>query len=377
MKRTGRVYPQVRTDTSGSNAVGQAGGVLLTRAVEVTGVGGALSAALGRWRKPFAVHDPGKIITDLAVSLALGGDCLADVALIRSEPGVYGRVASDPTISRLVTQLAKNAPAALKAINAARAAGRAKSWALAGERSPGHGTSQAAPLIIDVDADLDSVVIVDAEVALVEQDVNIRSEQQTVVEAMLAALPDWSDVRRLQYWRDLGAGDRAATMIGSEDHAFECLLTQARDGEPRVTEDRARYSRRGIARALKKPAKSHFHVAVTGEFIGLPADDVPGEIRRAGDGAIVGLEEDVAEQYAADYGVGLGGSSAVAVDRPRQRLTAGDAVALAEEVPSLTDLQPCKAAHKPATDQTVVRIVRLEEERLARAPRPKARIRTR
>lgn len=154
MKRTGRVYPQVRTDASGSNAVGQAGGVLLTRAVEVTGVGGALSAALGRWRKPFAVHDPGKIITDLAVSLALGGDCLADVALIRSEPGVYGRVASDPTISRLVTQLAKNAPAALKAINAARAAGRAKSWALAGERSPGHGTSQAAPLIIDVDATL-------------------------------------------------------------------------------------------------------------------------------------------------------------------------------------------------------------------------------
>ena len=39
-----------------------------------------------------AIHDPGKIITDLALSLALGGDCLADLAVLRAEPGVYGRV---------------------------------------------------------------------------------------------------------------------------------------------------------------------------------------------------------------------------------------------------------------------------------------------
>ena len=29
--------------------------------------------------------------------MALGGDCLADVNLVRAEPGVFGRVASDPT----------------------------------------------------------------------------------------------------------------------------------------------------------------------------------------------------------------------------------------------------------------------------------------
>ena len=121
MRRTGRLYPQVRADSSKCRAVGQAGGGLLTRTVDVTGLGGALSTGLARWRKPRAVHDPGKIITDLAVSLALGGDCLADVALIRSEPGVYGRVASDPTISRLIGQLAQNAPAALRAMNTARA----------------------------------------------------------------------------------------------------------------------------------------------------------------------------------------------------------------------------------------------------------------
>ena len=38
-----------------------------------------------------AGHDPGKILTDLA--LALGGDCLADVAVLRALPELAGPVA--------------------------------------------------------------------------------------------------------------------------------------------------------------------------------------------------------------------------------------------------------------------------------------------
>lgn len=154
MKRTGRVYPQAGVDSGQCRAVGQAGGVLLTRTVNATGLGRALSTGLARWRKRFAVHDPGKVIADLAVSLALGGDCLADVGLIRCEPGVYGSVASDPTISRLIGRLANDAPAALKAINTARAAARAQAWGLAGEQAPDRGASPANPVIIDVDATL-------------------------------------------------------------------------------------------------------------------------------------------------------------------------------------------------------------------------------
>ena len=112
MKRTG-LYPGVRVDTSATAAVGQAGGVLLIRTVAVTGLDRFMSAALSRWRKPLAVHDPGKVITDLALSLALGGDCLADLAVLRTEPGVYGRVASDPTVSRAIAALAGDAPAVL------------------------------------------------------------------------------------------------------------------------------------------------------------------------------------------------------------------------------------------------------------------------
>ena len=38
------------------------------------------------WRPARTVHSPGKILTDLAVALALGGDCLSDVAMPRCEP---------------------------------------------------------------------------------------------------------------------------------------------------------------------------------------------------------------------------------------------------------------------------------------------------
>ena len=96
--KTTAVYPQPSHDAGGTRVVGQAGGMLLTKTAVVTGLTVGLSRALARWRKPFATHDPGKIVSDLAISLALGGDCLADAALLRSEPAVFGPVASDPTI---------------------------------------------------------------------------------------------------------------------------------------------------------------------------------------------------------------------------------------------------------------------------------------
>jgi hypothetical protein len=49
------------------------------------------------------------------MTLALGGDCLADLALLRAEPSRYRRVASDPTLSRTITALAADPTAALKA----------------------------------------------------------------------------------------------------------------------------------------------------------------------------------------------------------------------------------------------------------------------
>ena len=154
MKKPNRFYPRVHVDAAGTGVVSSAGGMLVTEAVRASGLDAAMSAGLTPWRRPTAVHHPGKILTDLAVTLAVGGDCLADIARLRAQPGVFGPVASDPTVSRLITTLAADPTRALKAINTARAAARAKAWALAGTDSPDHGTDADNPLVVDVDATL-------------------------------------------------------------------------------------------------------------------------------------------------------------------------------------------------------------------------------
>ena len=83
-----------------------AGAPLLTEAVRVTGLGAGLSTGLARWRRPRAVHDPGKVIADLAVAVALGGDCLADIAVVRAEPGLLARWHPTRVVSGLVARLA-------------------------------------------------------------------------------------------------------------------------------------------------------------------------------------------------------------------------------------------------------------------------------
>lgn len=128
MSKYSVLYPRLRVDTATTGAVGQAGGVLLTQTMAVTGLGADLSKALSRWRKPLAVHDPAKVVCDLALTLALGGDCLADIAVLRAQPSVYGLVASDPTVSRTLTALANDAPRVLAAIDVARAAARQRAW---------------------------------------------------------------------------------------------------------------------------------------------------------------------------------------------------------------------------------------------------------
>lgn len=153
MKRIG-LYPRLRVDTARVAAVGQAGGVLLTETARIAGLDTALSAELARWRKPLAVHDPGKVVVDLAIALALGGDALADIGVLRGEPGVYGPVASDPTVSRLIATLAGDADRAEAAIGRARAVARAAAWRAAGADAPDAGASAARPVVVDLDATL-------------------------------------------------------------------------------------------------------------------------------------------------------------------------------------------------------------------------------
>lgn len=98
------------------------------------------------------MHDPGKVLVDVATAVALGGDCLADLAVVRAQPAVFGRVASDATVSRLVAGLAADIDAALSAIRAARAAARAAVWTRRRPLDGSAGSRDGGQVIVDLDA---------------------------------------------------------------------------------------------------------------------------------------------------------------------------------------------------------------------------------
>lgn len=147
MKKRIGSYPRVRVEGGGRGVVSQAGAVLLVGTARKTGLDQAMSAALAPWRKARAVHDPGKVLLDVALAVALGGDCLADIGLLRAEPTAFGPVASDPTVSRLISTLAASGKRALTAIRTARAEVRDRVWTLAGKAAP----DADGQLIVDLD----------------------------------------------------------------------------------------------------------------------------------------------------------------------------------------------------------------------------------
>nr|WP_259559731.1 transposase [Brachybacterium sillae] len=104
-----------------------------------------------------AEHHAAKVLLDLALTLAIGGEHASDTDLLRCEPDLFGDVASTPTISRTLTTLAQDAPTVIEAISQARRAARERAWTLAGAHSPAAGVSAKNPLVVDLDATLINV----------------------------------------------------------------------------------------------------------------------------------------------------------------------------------------------------------------------------
>jgi len=141
---------KIVVSAEGTGIVSQAGGLLLTRALRVTGLDRGLEVALERWRPARAVHSRGRSSPAWRWRWRWAGTawrtwrCCA-----RCQPELFGPVASDPVVSRLIARLASDAPAALKAIRAARAAARARAWDLAGGAAPG---ADGGLVTVDIDA---------------------------------------------------------------------------------------------------------------------------------------------------------------------------------------------------------------------------------
>ena len=152
MKRS--PVPSLVLDAARESLVSSSGALLVREVVRVVGLDRGLSRALSPWRSDRAVHDPGKVLLDVATAVALGGDCLADVAAVRAQPAVFGDVASDPTVSRMFATLAGDVDAAVGVIREVRAQARAAAW---GRRRPLAGVCgmrAGGQVIVDIDATL-------------------------------------------------------------------------------------------------------------------------------------------------------------------------------------------------------------------------------
>jgi hypothetical protein len=138
----------VRVESGGESLISSAGAAVLLGTARVSGLAQALGDGLAPWRTARSVHDPGKTVLDLVVAIALGGDCLADLGVVRAQPELFGPVASDPTVSRLMDVLGEQPAEAIAAIRGARAHARAQVWS---HRTPFADDRQ---VVIDLDATL-------------------------------------------------------------------------------------------------------------------------------------------------------------------------------------------------------------------------------
>jgi hypothetical protein len=121
-KATGRT---VEVTADGDGLVSHAGAFWLTELADRLGLTAALSEAMAPTRCRRSAHDPGRVLRDLCVSIADGGDCVTDLGVIRGQQALFGQVASETTAHRVLKSIDSEL---LEAIRAARAKARERAW---------------------------------------------------------------------------------------------------------------------------------------------------------------------------------------------------------------------------------------------------------
>jgi hypothetical protein len=133
VQRDGRsVTVEVMAD--GEGLVSHTGSALLAQIADKSGLTQALSMRLAGLKQRRCGHDPGRVIRDLAVMLADGGDCLADLGAVRDQDALFGAVASDSTAFRVIDRIAST-PGLLDALADGHARARQHVWKLAARPS--------------------------------------------------------------------------------------------------------------------------------------------------------------------------------------------------------------------------------------------------
>lgn len=142
--KSNRRTRRVKVSADGTGLVSRTGDVLLRELTVDTGLAAGWTVALLDTYKALpTVHAPGRVLADLAVMIADGGDALAHLATLRDQDKLFGQVASDATAWRVVERVDEPHLVRLQAV---RAAVRERAWAA------GAGPDLTAGLTIDIDA---------------------------------------------------------------------------------------------------------------------------------------------------------------------------------------------------------------------------------
>lgn len=144
MVRSDGTLGKVQVTADGSGMVSLAGAGLLALCADRVGLTESVSRSLWGMRRRRGRHDPGRVVRDLAVMLAAGGDSVPDLAALRGQRKLIGEVASDATARRAIAWVAAD-PARLDALRHARAQARERAWKLG---------ARPERIVIDIDATL-------------------------------------------------------------------------------------------------------------------------------------------------------------------------------------------------------------------------------
>jgi Transposase DDE domain group 1 len=129
---------QVRVSADGSGLVSRAGTLLLRELTVGTGLAAWTEALLDTYQAAPVRHLPGRVLADLAVVIADGGDALTHLAVLRDQGKLFGPVASEPTAWRAVERVDEEH---LDRLRAVRAAARERAWAAGAGRTSRPGWS--------------------------------------------------------------------------------------------------------------------------------------------------------------------------------------------------------------------------------------------
>ena len=259
-----RTRPRVEVTADGDGVVSHVGARVMADLADATTLTARLSAIFAARTAPQTAHDPGRVLVDVAIMVADGGECISDIATLSDQAEVFGAVASDSTCWRVLDAITA---ADLDAVAAARAAAREVAWA---QRAEITGQALPASLVAGaplLDGDGRPVLVIDEDATIViahsEKESAAATFKRTFGFHPVLAFCDNSNEALAGALRPGNAGSNtAADLIAVLDAALAQIPDEYRHGYPILV----RLDGAGASKALLAHIRSRREQHVHAEF---------------------------------------------------------------------------------------------------------------